>query len=153
MAYRTSPAAPVTGSSTTVTAASGSSRSRSSPPPTKSWTSLPKMALHQAIQRLLLVGVRLQTLPVPPTPRPPERLVPLIAAIAPAHDTFDERAIYFGHRYRSGYWAIYMLSAVAVLFAVLPLALGWDDARHVLHPYVGLWEVGEGGVIGTVGAI
>jgi hypothetical protein len=44
--------------------------------------------------------------------------VPLIAAIAPAHDAFDERAIYFGHRYRSGYWAIYMLSAVAVLFAV-----------------------------------
>src|SRR5580704_12594909 len=111
------------------------------------------MALHQAIQRLLLVGVKLQTLPAPPAPRPPERLVPLIAAIAPAHDAFDERAIYFGHRYRSGYWAIYMLSAVAVLFAIMPLALGWDDARHVLHPYVGLWAVGEVGVIGTVGAI
>jgi hypothetical protein len=111
------------------------------------------MALHQAIQRLLLVGVRLQTLPAPAPPRPPERLVPLIAAIAPAHDTFDQRAIYFGHRYRSGYWAIYMLSAVAVLFAVLPLALGWDDSRHLLHPFIGLWAVGEVAVIGTVVAI
>jgi hypothetical protein len=46
-----------------------------------------------------------------------------------------------------------MLSAVAVLFAIMPLALGWDDARHVLHPYVGLWAVGEVGVISTVGAI
>jgi hypothetical protein len=108
------------------------------------------MALHQAIQRLLLVGVRLQTLPTPPAPRPPQRLVPLIAAIAPAHEAFDKRAIYYGHRYRSGYWAIYMLSAVAVLFAVLPLALGWDDSRHLLHPFVGLWAVGEVGVIGTV---
>jgi hypothetical protein len=108
------------------------------------------MALHQAIQRLLLVGVPLNTLAAPPAPRPPQRLVPLIAAIAPAHDAFDERAIYFGHRYRSGYWAIYMLSAVAVLFAVLPLALGWDDARHLLHPFIGLWAVGEVAVIGTV---
>jgi len=111
------------------------------------------MALHQAIQRLLLIGVRLQTPPAPPAPQPPERLVPLIAALAPAHHAFDARAIHYGHRYRSGYWAIYMLSAIAVLFAVLPLALGWDDSRHVLHPFVGLWAVGEVGVIATVGAI
>ncbi len=73
--------------------------------------------------------------------------------IAPAHDTFDQRAIFFGHRYRSGYWAIYLLSAVAVLFAVVPLALGWDDSRHMLHPYVGLWAVGELCIILTVAAI
>jgi hypothetical protein len=79
--------------------------------------------------------------------------MPLIAALGPAHQAFDERAIHYGHRYRSGYWAIYVLSAVAVLFAVLPLALGWDDARHVLQPFVGLWALGEVGVIGTVGAI
>jgi hypothetical protein len=111
------------------------------------------MALHQGIQRLLLVGVRLHTVPAPPVPRPPQRLTPLIAAIAPAHDAFDVRAIDYGNRYRSGYWAIYMLSAVAVLFAVLPLALGWDDNRHLLHPFVGLWALGEVAFIGTVVAI
>jgi hypothetical protein len=111
------------------------------------------VALHQVIQRVLLVGVRLHNPPAPPTPQPPQRLGPLIAAIKAAHDAFDERAIYFGHRYRSGYWGIYMLSAIAVLFAVLPLALGWDDSRHLLHPFIGLWAVGEVGVIGTVVAI
>ena len=111
------------------------------------------MAFHQVVQRVLLVGVRIQTLPAPPSPQPPPRLEPLIAAIAPAHDAFDQRAIFFGHRYRSGYWAIYMLSAVAVLFAVMPLALGWDDARHIRHPYVGLWALGELCIILTVGAI
>jgi hypothetical protein len=85
--------------------------------------------------------------------QPPQRLVPLIAALAPAHDAFDQLAILYGHRYRSGYWAIYVLSAVAVLFAVLPLALGWDDNRHVLHPFIGLWALGEVGIIGAVGAI
>jgi hypothetical protein len=61
--------------------------------------------------------------------------------------------MHFGHRYRSGFWAIYLLSAIAVLFAVLPLALGWDDRSHVLHPYVGLWALAEVGVIGAVSAI
>lgn len=111
------------------------------------------MALHQVIQRLLLMGVRLPTQAAPPSPEPPPRLGPLISALGPAHQAFDERAIHYGHRYRSGYWAIYMLSAVAVLFAVLPLALGWDDSRHLLHPFVGLWALGEVAVIGTVGAI
>ena len=50
-------------------------------------------------------------------------------AIAAAHHAFDARAMYFGHRYRSGFWAIYLLSAIAVLFAVLPLALGWDSSE------------------------
>ena len=44
-------------------------------------------------------------------------LVPLIEAIAGAHEKFDRRAIHYGHRYRSGFWAIYLLSAIAVLFA------------------------------------
>src|SRR5450755_5066098 len=111
------------------------------------------MALHQAIQGLLLIGAHVETLPAPPPPRPPTLLLPLIETIAPDHQAFDERAVHYGHRYRSGYWAIYMLSAIAVLFAILPLALGWDDSRHVLHPFVGLWAVGEVAVIGTVGAI
>jgi hypothetical protein len=111
------------------------------------------MALHQAIQRLLLIGARLHMPAAPVTPRPPAQLLPLIEAIAPAYRRFDARALHFGHRYRSGFWAIYLLSALAVLCAVLPLALGWDSPRHALHPYSGLWAIGEVGVIGSVSAI
>jgi hypothetical protein len=35
------------------------------------------------------------------------------------------------------------MSALAVLFAVLPLALGWDGALHHLHPYAGAWVGAE----------
>jgi hypothetical protein len=111
------------------------------------------MPLHQAIQRLLLIGVPLHMPAAPPTPRPPSQLLPLIEAIAPAYRRFDARALHFGHRYRSGFWAIYLLSALAVLCAVLPLALGWDSTRHAMHPYSGLWAVGEVVVIGSVSAI
>ena len=111
------------------------------------------MALHQVIQRVLLLGVDFDTLPPPAPPQPPQRLLPLIQALAAAHRSFDERAIYFGHRYRSGFWAIYLLSAFAVLCAVMPLALGWDSRSHAMHPYSGLWAVTEVVVIGSVSAI
>jgi hypothetical protein len=111
------------------------------------------VALHQAIQRVLLIGAHLTFPPPAAAPAAPARLKPLIEALEPAHRVFDERAVHFGHRYRSGFWAIYLLSAVAVLFAVLPLALGWDDPRRLLHPYLGLWALAEVGVIGTVSAI
>ncbi len=111
------------------------------------------MALHQAIQRLLLIGVHLEPLARTPTPSPPAALTPLIEALAPCHRAFDERALDYGHRYRSGFWAIYLLSAIAVLFAVLPLALGWDSPGHRLHSYAALWAFGEVLVIGTVSAI
>ena len=111
------------------------------------------MALHQVIQRVLLVGVHLETLPAPPQPQPPPRLLPLIESIAAAHRSFDQRAIHYGHRYRSGFWAIYLLSAVAVLCAVMPLALGWDSSQHAMHPFSGLWAVAEVLVIGSVSAI
>jgi hypothetical protein len=111
------------------------------------------MALHQAIQRVLLIGVRLSFPAAAPAVSPPARLLPLIEALAPSHQMFDGRAVHYGHRYRSGFWAIYLLSAVAVLFAVLPLALGWDDKRHVMNPFLGLWAVAEVAVIGTVSAI
>ncbi|HMI76616.1 MAG TPA: hypothetical protein VK495_18095 [Steroidobacteraceae bacterium] len=111
------------------------------------------MAFHQLVQRVLLIGARLR-IPPPPAPvSPPERLLPLIEALAPAHLMFDARALHYGHRYRSGFWAIYLLSALAVLFAVLPLALGWDDRRHLQHPVIGLWAVGEVLIIGTVSTI
>jgi len=111
------------------------------------------VALHQVIQRILLVGAHLDLPPAPPDPRPPVILAPLINAIAPAHRDVDERALLFGNRYRSGFWAIYLLSAIAVLFAVLPLALGWDDQRHLLHPFVGFWALGEVLIISIVASI
>jgi hypothetical protein len=111
------------------------------------------VALHQFIQRVLLVGAHLESPPPTPAPRAPPALLPLIGAIAEAHRGFDERALDYGNRYRSGFWAIYLLSAIAVLFAVMPLALGWDSATHVLHPYAGIWAIGEVLLIGTVSAI
>ncbi len=111
------------------------------------------MALHQFVQRLLLIGAHVESLPPAPEPQAPPALLPLIEAIAGPHQRFDERALHYGNRYRSGFWAIYLLSAIAVLFAVMPLALGWDSANHFLHPYAGLWAVGEVMVIGTVSAI
>jgi hypothetical protein len=111
------------------------------------------MAFHQIIQHVLLIGARLKFPPPPQPAGPPARLLPLIEALAPAHLMFDARALHYGHRYRSGFWAIYLLSAIAVLFAVLPLALGWDDRRHLQHPVLGLWAVAEVLVIGTVSTI
>ncbi len=111
------------------------------------------MALHENIQRLLLLGIPLELPAQAPEAKPPPRLMPLIEAIAPAHRAFDERALHFGHRYRSGFWSIYLLSAIAVLCAILPLALGWDSLLHALHPYAGVWAVAEVCVIGTVSAI
>jgi hypothetical protein len=111
------------------------------------------MALHQVIQQLLLIGVKIRAPPAPAAPQPPRKLLPLIESLAAAHRSFDLRAIHFGHRYRSGFWSIYLLSALAVLCAVMPLALGWDSASHSMHPYSGLWAIAEVIVIGTVSAI
>jgi hypothetical protein len=111
------------------------------------------MAFHQAVQKLLLLGTHLKLPPPPPEPRPPPRLLPLIQSLAGAHQRFDARAIHYGHRYRSGFWAIYVLSAFAVFFAVMPLALGWDSPNHALHPFVGMWALGEVAIILGVSAI
>lgn len=111
------------------------------------------MALHQWIQRLLLVGVRLESFTEPPPVDLPERLRPAVEAVRPEHRRFDDRAIHFGQRYRSGFWAIYLLSAVAVLCAVLPLALGWDSPQHAFHSYAGVWALGEVGIIAVVSII
>jgi hypothetical protein len=111
------------------------------------------MAFHHVIQRLLLLGAHLKSMPPAPEPNPPVALRPLIDAIATAYRRFDERAVRYGNRYRSGFWMIYLLSAIAVLFAVMPLALGWDSAGHSKHPYAGWWAIGEVVVIGTVSCI
>ena len=111
------------------------------------------MALHQSIQRLLLIGAKLDTPQAPPIPAAPQRLQPLIESLAPSHRQFDARAIRFGHRYRSGFWAIYLLSALAVLCAMMPLALGWDDLTSYMHSYAAGWVITEILVIGAVWVI
>ena len=108
------------------------------------------MALHQLIQRILLLGANIKPLPPALAPQPPPQLAPLIAAVAAAHRRYDQRAIDYGNRYRSGFWAIYLLSSAAVLVAGVPLALGWDSPLHALHPYAGLGAIGEVAVIGLV---
>jgi hypothetical protein len=111
------------------------------------------LPLHQVIQRILLLGVRIDAPPPAPAPPAPAALEPLIQAVEPVRSEFDRLAMSFGNRYRSGFWAIYMLSAVAVLCAILPLALGWDDGRHAMHPFVGVWAVVELLIICVVGSI
>jgi hypothetical protein len=111
------------------------------------------MPLHEAIQRLVLAGVRLESFEPLPPPQPPQRLAPLFEAVESQHRKFDQRALHYGHRYRSGFWAIYLLSAIAVLCAVLPLALGWDSPQHAFHPYARLWAISEVVVIGVVSSI
>ena len=110
------------------------------------------MAFHQWVQRVLLVGVTIDSTPET-KPQPPDRLAPLIESISVAYRGFDRRAIPYGHRYRSGFWAIYLLSALAVLCAVMPLALGWDSPAHAAHRFSGLWALAEVFVIGIVSAI
>jgi hypothetical protein len=111
------------------------------------------VALHQHIQRLLLIGARLDTPPAPPIPAPPQRLQPLIDSLAQSHRDFDAVAIRFGHRYRSGFWAIYLLSALAVLCAMMPLALGWDSINSFYHPLAAAWVIAEVLVIAAVAFI
>jgi hypothetical protein len=110
------------------------------------------VALHQWIERLLLIGVRLESPDRSPAAPPPPALMPLVQALDRAYQTFDRRAKRHGRRYRSGFWAIYLLSAIAVLFAVLPLAMGWDSVGH-RHPYAGFYALGEVLVIGSVSTI
>jgi hypothetical protein len=111
------------------------------------------VALHQHIQRLLLIGAKLDTPSAPPIPAPPQQLQPLIESLAQSHREFDAVAIRFGHRYRSGFWAIYLLSAFAVLCAMMPLALGWDDLQSYMHSYAAGWVIAEIVVIAAVAAI
>ena len=85
-------------------------------------------------------------LPATAAPReapPPPAVAALAAAVAPHFDAFNARAIKAGNRYRSAFCALYLLSALAVLCAVMPLAVGWDDARHDMHAWAGAWVVAE----------
>ncbi|MDB5747102.1 MAG: hypothetical protein JWP72_1950 [Massilia sp.] len=97
------------------------------------------MAFHQHIQSLLLAGIRFPPALPTETVAPPAALAPLIAAVALEHAASNARAIEAGNRYRSAFWALYLLSALAVLCAVMPLALGWDHGRHAMHAWAGFW--------------
>jgi hypothetical protein len=112
-----------------------------------------RKAFHETVQRLLLIGVHLPPAAPLIQPPPPQALQPVIDAVAEQHQEFDQRAILFGHRYRSGFWAIYLVSAFAVLCAVMPLALGWDSPGHKLHSLAAVWAGGEVLLIGTVSLI
>ena len=111
------------------------------------------MAFHHHIQSLLLTGVRFPAASPAETVAPPAALAPLIAAVALEHAASDARAIAAGNRYRSAFWALYLLSALAVLCAVMPLALGWDHGRHVMHAWAGFWAGLEVLVILVLGSI
>ncbi len=109
--------------------------------------------LHRLVEKIFLYRSPVSRLSAPPISHAPAALASLIQELDPERRRYDERAMYFGERYRSGFWLIYLLSAVAVLFAVLPLALGWDDSRHILHPYLGIWALGEVLIISAVAAV
>ena len=108
------------------------------------------MTFYQVVQRILLVGVRFDRTPAPPPAVPPAELDALLRIIRPAHQRFDARAVSFGNRYRSGFWAIYLISAIAVLYGVLPLALGWDSRFGNEHPFARFWTYVEVCLIVTV---
>jgi hypothetical protein len=77
----------------------------------------------------------------------------LIDALADPRQEFDAQAIRYGHRYRSSFWAIYLLSALAVLCAMMPLALGWDNVSSFMHPFAAGWVIAEIAVIGAVATL
>jgi hypothetical protein len=109
------------------------------------------MAFHQFVQRVLLMGANLPHVAVPEAEPAPPALFEIVAAVAPEHAACNRRAVDAGDRYRSAFWSIYLLSALAVLCAVLPLALGWDDTSHPMHALAGFWTVAEVGVICVLG--
>ncbi|MES2127013.1 MAG: hypothetical protein V4463_07050 [Pseudomonadota bacterium] len=105
---------------------------------------------HEAMRRVLLWRVHLPHPALPPKASPPPQLAPLIDALRAVHAAFNAEALRYGHRYRSAYWMIFLLSAFAVLCGILPIALGWDQATHPWHAWAGAFGVAE---IATIGAV
>lgn len=111
------------------------------------------MAFHHHVQSLLLAGIRFPAAPPPEAIAPPLALAPLVAEVTLEHAASNARAIKAGNRYRSAFWALYLLSALAVLCAVMPLALGWDHERHDMHAWAGFWAGMEVLVILMLGLV
>jgi len=80
----------------------------------------------------------------------PDELKSLHATASASYRQLRNEADAAGDRYRSAFWAIYLLSALAVLCAALPIALQWDVPGHPLGRLAGMWGVLEIAVIGTV---
>jgi hypothetical protein len=104
---------------------------------------------HAIVRRLLLLGWH-----APPQSRhaiePPERLCALVGAVEDEHRLANSHAIEYGNHYRNTFWAIYLLSALAVLFAFMPYALEWDRPEAPMHERMWIWGVCELVVIGAV---
>ena len=112
------------------------------------------MPFYLIIQRLLLMGVRLPAANAPGDPvKPPPALQEITAAVRPTFDAFNARAIHAGNRYRSAFWAIYLLSAGAVVCAVLPIALAWQNDPE-MHEMMGhVWGIAEVAAMAVVGIL
>lgn len=109
---------------------------------------------HEVVRRLLLWrSSHRPSMAAPATVAPPEQLASLIALLRPAHAQFDQQALRFGHRYRSAYWLLYLLSSLAVLWAILPVALDWHLPEHPLHGWAFVFGVLEIATIGLVALV
>jgi hypothetical protein len=105
------------------------------------------------IQRILLLGVRLPSAAAAPPVAPPPALQEIAAAVLPTFQGFNARAIRAGNHYRSAFWAIYLLSATAVVCAVLPLALAWERDPELQAMMGHVWGVAEVAVMAVVGLL
>ncbi len=111
------------------------------------------MPFHQAIQSVLLVGhAARRDDPGSPAAPPPPQLAPVVHAAAAEIAPVDALALAAGHRWRSAFWALYLMSAVAVLLGVLPAALTGVHAR-VPGASDGLFGIAEVAVIVAVAAL
>lgn len=112
------------------------------------------MPFYLIIQRILLVGVHLPPATVQGEPvKPPPALQEIAAAVQPTFDRFNAMAIRAGNRYRSAFWAIYLLSASAVACAVMPLALDWESNAALESMMGHIWGIAEVAVMAVVGML
>jgi hypothetical protein len=109
--------------------------------------------LHQSVRDLLLLGKGIQRPQMPIPVPPPPALESLLVAVRPVQQEYNERAMVFGHRYRSAFWALYLLASLAVLCAGMPFVLGWADEESPRHALAIWWGVGEFLIIATVALV
>lgn len=111
------------------------------------------MAFHQRLQSLILTGIRFPAAAASAVVAAPAAVAALVDAVAPAHAASNALAIEAGNRYRGAFWALYLLSALAVMCAVMPLALGWDDDHSDMHAWAPFWAVLEVVLISVLGVL